>query len=381
MSYALGEGTGPLRGVRVVEIAGIGPGPHACMLLADLGADVIRDRAAGRRAARAPGRHDVMNREPARASRSTSSTPTRVRDRARPRRPAPTCWSRGCGPARWSGSASAPTTACARNPALVYGRMTGWGQDGPWAQAAGHDLNYVVDHRRAARRRPGPGPAPLPDQPARRLRRRVDVPRHRRARRAARGPHQRQGPGRRRRDRRRRRPASTRWARSSPRSASSPRRRRQRPARRRHALLRPLRDRRRQARLGRRRSSRSSTPSCSGCSGSRTSPPTATTPPSTPSCAQLLTETFRQRTQAEWAEVFDGTDACVAPVLPLSEAVDPPAPRGPGHLRRASTASPSPRPRPASAVRPARSRMRARRPRRPHPRGAGRVGRRRTSTR
>ena len=42
MSYALGEGSGPLRGVRVVEIAGIGPGPHACMLLADLGADVIR---------------------------------------------------------------------------------------------------------------------------------------------------------------------------------------------------------------------------------------------------------------------------------------------------------------------------------------------------
>jgi alpha-methylacyl-CoA racemase len=67
MSYALGEGPGPLRGVRVVEIAGIGPGPHACMLLADLGADVIRVERPGGGLLSA-GRHDVMNR--------ISSTPT-----------------------------------------------------------------------------------------------------------------------------------------------------------------------------------------------------------------------------------------------------------------------------------------------------------------
>ena len=48
MTYGLGRGTGPLRGVKVVELAGIGPGPHACMILADLGADVVRRRA-GRR--------------------------------------------------------------------------------------------------------------------------------------------------------------------------------------------------------------------------------------------------------------------------------------------------------------------------------------------
>src|SRR4028119_2115317 len=61
MSYERGRGSGPLRGVRVVEIAGIGPGPHACMLMADLGADVIRvERPAG--GLFSAGRHDVMNR-------------------------------------------------------------------------------------------------------------------------------------------------------------------------------------------------------------------------------------------------------------------------------------------------------------------------------
>ena len=61
MSYELGQGTGPLRGVKVVEIAGIGPGPHACMILADLGADVIRiDRPGG--GMFSAGRADLLNR-------------------------------------------------------------------------------------------------------------------------------------------------------------------------------------------------------------------------------------------------------------------------------------------------------------------------------
>jgi len=61
MSLALGQGTGPLRGVRVVELAGIGPGPHACMILADLGADVIRvDRPGGQPLTGGP--HDLLNR-------------------------------------------------------------------------------------------------------------------------------------------------------------------------------------------------------------------------------------------------------------------------------------------------------------------------------
>ena len=61
MSYELGRGTGPLRGVKVVEIAGIGPGPHACMILADLGADVIRvERPGGQLLAGGP--HNLLNR-------------------------------------------------------------------------------------------------------------------------------------------------------------------------------------------------------------------------------------------------------------------------------------------------------------------------------
>ena len=61
MTYALGQGTGPLRGVKVVEIAGIGPGPHACMILADLGADVIRvERPGGQMLAGGP--NDLLNR-------------------------------------------------------------------------------------------------------------------------------------------------------------------------------------------------------------------------------------------------------------------------------------------------------------------------------
>src|SRR6187200_423491 len=61
MGYELGQGTGPLRGVKVVEIAGIGPGPHACMILADLGADVVRiERPGG--TLLTGGRHDLLNR-------------------------------------------------------------------------------------------------------------------------------------------------------------------------------------------------------------------------------------------------------------------------------------------------------------------------------
>ena len=77
MSYELGQGTGPLRGVKVVEIAGIGPGPHACMILADLGADVIRiDRPGG--GMFASGRRTTCSTAAGRASRSTSSSRTAV---------------------------------------------------------------------------------------------------------------------------------------------------------------------------------------------------------------------------------------------------------------------------------------------------------------
>src|SRR3954453_15943715 len=62
MTYELGQGTGPLKGVKVVEIAGIGPGPHACMILADLGADVIRIERPGGQALAGGGPHMLLNR-------------------------------------------------------------------------------------------------------------------------------------------------------------------------------------------------------------------------------------------------------------------------------------------------------------------------------
>ena len=140
MTYELGQGTGPLRGVRVVEIAGIGPGPHACMLLADLGADVIRvDRPGG--GSFDSGRHDVLTR----------GRPSVALDLKHPDAVATVLdlveradvLVEGMRPGVAERMGIGPEACLARNPALVYGRMTGWGQDGPLSHAAGHDVNYV----------------------------------------------------------------------------------------------------------------------------------------------------------------------------------------------------------------------------------------------
>ncbi|WP_432478083.1 CaiB/BaiF CoA transferase family protein [Nocardioides sp. GXQ0305] len=140
MSYALGEGSGPLRGVRVVEIAGIGPGPHACMLLADLGADVIRlERPGG--GLLSAGRHDVMNRGRPSVALDLKQ-PGAVRTVLDLVADADVLVE-GLRPGAMERLGLGPDDCRARNPRLVYGRMTGWGQDGPWAQAAGHDLNYI----------------------------------------------------------------------------------------------------------------------------------------------------------------------------------------------------------------------------------------------
>ena len=137
--------SGPLTGVKVVEVAGIGPGPFAAMLLADMGADVIRvDRAAavspvsdgaappldllnrGRRSIgvdlKSPEGAEVVLRLVASADAFIEGFRPGVAERL------------GIG----------PEPCLERNPRLVYGRMTGWGQDGPLAEAAGHDLNYIA---------------------------------------------------------------------------------------------------------------------------------------------------------------------------------------------------------------------------------------------
>ncbi|MCW2678846.1 MAG: L-carnitine dehydratase/bile acid-inducible protein [Frankiales bacterium] len=131
--------SGPLQGIRVVELAGLGPAPYACMLLSDLGAEVLRvDRPA-------PGfgvpAYDVTGRgrrslaldlkQPAAAE-----VVLRLVDRA-------DVLVEGLRPGVAERLGVGPDACLARNPRLVYGRMTGWGQDGPLAPRVGHDINYA----------------------------------------------------------------------------------------------------------------------------------------------------------------------------------------------------------------------------------------------
>ncbi|MFT3726794.1 MAG: CaiB/BaiF CoA-transferase family protein [Terricaulis sp.] len=128
---------GPLNGVKVVEFAGIGPGPFCTMLLSDMGADVVR---IDRKNARSFGK-DIG----ARGRRSVGLDMKQPEDVA-------TALSliekadvlvEGFRPGVMERLGLGPDVALARNPKLIYGRMTGWGQTGPLAQAAGHDINYI----------------------------------------------------------------------------------------------------------------------------------------------------------------------------------------------------------------------------------------------
>ncbi|WP_052310377.1 CaiB/BaiF CoA transferase family protein [Streptomyces viridochromogenes] len=142
MTTARTPGQGPLAGVRVVELAGIGPGPFAAMLLADLGADVVRvDRPGGPGLAIDPA-YDVTNRNKRSVVVDLKSPdgPARVLDlvaRA-------DVLVEGYRPGVAERLGVGPGDCHARNPRLVYGRMTGWGQDGPLAQRAGHDIAYIA---------------------------------------------------------------------------------------------------------------------------------------------------------------------------------------------------------------------------------------------
>jgi alpha-methylacyl-CoA racemase len=134
---------GPLQGVRVVELAGIGPGPFAGMLLADMSADVLRiDRAGAVGDDREPMDADVLSR----GRRSVAvdlkhpdgrEVVLRLVERA-------DALVEGFRPGVTERLGVGPDECLARNPRLVYGRMTGWGQDGPLARAAGRDVNYVA---------------------------------------------------------------------------------------------------------------------------------------------------------------------------------------------------------------------------------------------
>ncbi|QES46385.1 carnitine dehydratase [Streptomyces venezuelae] len=133
---------GPLAGVRVVELAGIGPGPFAAMLLADLGADVVRvDRPGGGGLAINP-EYDVTNRNKRSVviDLKADGGPARVLDLVE----RADVLIEGYRPGVAERLGVGPDACHARNPKLVYGRMTGWGQEGPLAQRAGHDIAYIA---------------------------------------------------------------------------------------------------------------------------------------------------------------------------------------------------------------------------------------------
>jgi alpha-methylacyl-CoA racemase len=133
-----------LSGIRVIEIAGIGPGPFCGMLLADMGADVILLE---RGDAKTPdpldlGRSAIVNR----GKRSLALDLKDARAVAAVLRLIETADAliEGMRPGVMERLGLGPKECIARNPRLVYGRMTGWGQSGPLAQVAGHDLNYIA---------------------------------------------------------------------------------------------------------------------------------------------------------------------------------------------------------------------------------------------
>ncbi len=132
---------GPLADVRVVELGGIGPGPHAGMLLADLGADVVRlERPAGGLAVADPARDPVLR---GRRSVTVDLREATQRDEVLAMLDHADVLIDGFRPGVTDRLGLGPQILAERNPRLIYGRMTGWGADGPWSQQAGHDLNYL----------------------------------------------------------------------------------------------------------------------------------------------------------------------------------------------------------------------------------------------
>jgi alpha-methylacyl-CoA racemase len=151
-------GSGPLNGVKVVEFAGLGPAPFCCMLLSDMGADVVRiDRKGGR----GIGKYDLLAR--GRRSVAVDLKTDEGKAIALGLLGKADILIEGFRPGVMERLGLGPAEARARNPRLVYGRMTGWGQTGPLAQAAGHDINYaaLTGALHAIGRKGAPPPPPL----------------------------------------------------------------------------------------------------------------------------------------------------------------------------------------------------------------------------
>lgn len=130
---------GPLQGFRIIELAGIGPGPFCGMMLSDMGAEVIR---IDRLAPGAPAPRDVLARN-RRSVAVNLKSPKGVETVLKLVEGADALFE-GFRPGVTERLGLGPDDCMARNEKLVYGRMTGWGQEGPMAQAAGHDINYIA---------------------------------------------------------------------------------------------------------------------------------------------------------------------------------------------------------------------------------------------
>ena len=140
LNVAMGnDRTGPLSGVRIVEFAGIGPVPFAAMLLADMGADIVRIVRPG---AASLDKRDIVERgrrivELDLKSHAAVESALGLTEQA-------DALVEGFRPGVMERLGLGPDVVLARNPRLVYGRMTGWGQTGPLAHAAGHDIDYIA---------------------------------------------------------------------------------------------------------------------------------------------------------------------------------------------------------------------------------------------
>jgi alpha-methylacyl-CoA racemase len=135
--HASVRASGTLAGTRIVEFAGIGPGPFACMMLADMGADVVTlDRTGAKKNMKSVAGRGRKVIELDLKDKAAVAQVLALLDNA-------DALIEGFRPGVMERLGLGPDVVMARNPKLVYGRMTGWGQEGPLAQAAGHDINYI----------------------------------------------------------------------------------------------------------------------------------------------------------------------------------------------------------------------------------------------
>jgi len=147
--------TGPLSGYRIIELAGIGPGPYAGQLFADMGAEVILINRPG-----AMGDIPMISNRGKRTIKLDLRTPDGVKILLEIVKTADAIFE-GLRPGVVERLGVGPEACHAINPKLVYGRMTGWGQTGPWAKVAGHDINYIsITGALGAMGKKGEPPAP-----------------------------------------------------------------------------------------------------------------------------------------------------------------------------------------------------------------------------